>query len=193
MDWSTVFQNSPLGMAVYDGRGCFVLSNRAYQALHGYSEEELRNTSVLDITHEADRNLTSARFAQLLSGELSEVKVEKRHYRRDGTMIWVNVTLAAIPGDNGPPQHLMGIVEDITERKRAEGRANGHGGSAVTPREREVLRLVAEGRSTRLIAEDLGISVKTVESHRTNIMRKLQLRSVTDMVLYAVRHGIIHL
>jgi DNA-binding NarL/FixJ family response regulator len=62
---------------------------------------------------------------------------------------------------------------------------------ATTPRERQIIQLVAESRSSKEIAATLGISVKTVESHRTNIMRKLRLRSVSDLVRYAIRNGIV--
>jgi DNA-binding NarL/FixJ family response regulator len=63
--------------------------------------------------------------------------------------------------------------------------------SALTSREREVVQLVAEGKSSKEVASLLGISVKTVETHRATIMRKLQLRSVADLVRYAVRNGIV--
>ena len=61
----------------------------------------------------------------------------------------------------------------------------------VTPREREIIQLVAEGQSTKEIAAQLDISIKTVESHRTNIMRKLGLRSMSEMVRFAIRNGIV--
>ena len=64
-------------------------------------------------------------------------------------------------------------------------------GTTLTPREREVLQLVAEGRSTKDVAERLGLSVKTVETHRTNLMRKLDLHSLADLVRYAIRNGVI--
>ena len=60
----------------------------------------------------------------------------------------------------------------------------------LTLREREVLQLIAEGRATKEIAERLHISVKTVESHRKNIMEKLKLHSVAELTKYAVRHGL---
>lgn len=63
--------------------------------------------------------------------------------------------------------------------------------SVLTPREREVLQLVAEGKTTKEIATALNLSVKTAETHRTNLMRKLDLHSVADLTLYAVRNGIV--
>jgi len=71
------------------------------------------------------------------------------------------------------------------------GAADEVAGEALTPREREVLQLVAEGRSSKSIAARLGVTVKTVESHRASLMRKLHLRTVADLVRYAVRNGLV--
>lgn len=65
------------------------------------------------------------------------------------------------------------------------------GRNPLTPREREVVQLLAEGSSTKEVAVTLGLSFKTAETHRSNIMRKLQLHSVSDLVLYAVRNNIV--
>ena len=62
---------------------------------------------------------------------------------------------------------------------------------ALTPRERETVQMVAEGKSSKEIAAILGISVKTVETHRAAVMRKLDLRSVADLVRYSIRNGIV--
>jgi DNA-binding NarL/FixJ family response regulator len=71
--------------------------------------------------------------------------------------------------------------------------AQRHCGSllGVTSREREIVQLVAEGRSNKQATTTLGISVKTIEAHRANIMRKLQLRTVSDLVRYAIRNKIV--
>jgi DNA-binding NarL/FixJ family response regulator len=63
--------------------------------------------------------------------------------------------------------------------------------SALTPREREIVQLVGEGRSTKELADKLGISPKTAETHRTNIMRKLNLHSVSEVVRYAIRNKLV--
>ena len=63
--------------------------------------------------------------------------------------------------------------------------------NSLSTREHEVLQLVAEGKGNKEIAETLGISIKTVQSHRTNTMRKLQVHSASELVRYAIRHHII--
>jgi DNA-binding NarL/FixJ family response regulator len=62
---------------------------------------------------------------------------------------------------------------------------------AMTAREREIIQLIAEGQSSKAAASTLGVSVKTIESHRSNIMRKLRLRSISDLVRYAIRNKIV--
>jgi DNA-binding NarL/FixJ family response regulator len=64
-------------------------------------------------------------------------------------------------------------------------------GDALTAREREVIQLLAEGRTSKEVAVMLNLSVKTAETHRTNLMRKLGLHSVADLTRYAIRNGIV--
>ncbi len=63
--------------------------------------------------------------------------------------------------------------------------------SELTPREREIVQLIAEGKATKEVAEVLGISVKTADTHRTNLMRKLNLHSTAELVRYAIRNQIV--
>ncbi len=63
----------------------------------------------------------------------------------------------------------------------------------LTKREKEVLCLVAEGHTNRQVAERLGIKIKTVETHRANIMNKLALRNLAQLVKYAIREGMVKL
>ena len=62
---------------------------------------------------------------------------------------------------------------------------------ALTPRQREILQMVAEGKSTKQIAFELNVSVKTVETHRAALMERLGIHDLAGLVLYAVRHGVI--
>jgi DNA-binding NarL/FixJ family response regulator len=74
--------------------------------------------------------------------------------------------------------------------RRAHGKMKG-GSSPLTPREREVVQLLAEGKSSKEVAVALNLSVKTAETHRANIMRKLDVHSISELVLYAVKNNIV--
>jgi DNA-binding NarL/FixJ family response regulator len=76
---------------------------------------------------------------------------------------------------------------------RPDEEGEGSQQCVLTPREREVIQLVAEGKTTKEVATALSLSVKTAETHRTNLMRKLNLHSVAALTLYAVRNGIVHI
>ncbi len=83
------------------------------------------------------------------------------------------------------------LIEDYV--RKARGGEAGEPAEPLTARERQVLRLIAEGNTNLEIAEKLTVSKKTVESHRANIMRKLDLHTVTDLVKYALKRGMIKL
>jgi len=89
------------------------------------------------------------------------------------------------------PSLTSRLVQDYL--KRAEGDDQSLVYDYLTPREREVLTLIAEGLSNAEIADKLVISAKTVDRHRENIMRKLNLHSRVDLVKYAIRIGLIDL
>jgi len=82
------------------------------------------------------------------------------------------------------------ILGDYVERMAEGGGADPSAFSVLTEREREVLQLVAEGQTTKEIADALYISVKTVESHRQNIMEKTGLHNVAELTKYAIREGL---
>ena len=68
---------------------------------------------------------------------------------------------------------------------------NKHAFSLLTEREKEVLQLIAEGKSTKQIASNLNVSTKTIESHRRQVMGKLNIRNIADLTKYAIREGLI--
>ena len=81
------------------------------------------------------------------------------------------------------------LLEDYVRKLQRSGVEDSF--DLLTPREREILQLVAEGKSNKDVANLLNLSVYTVETHRANLMQKLNLRSVPELILYAVRKGII--
>jgi DNA-binding NarL/FixJ family response regulator len=83
------------------------------------------------------------------------------------------------------------VAREIVEQVRSPRRGSTEPFAALSAREREVLRLIADGLSAKEIASSLGISTKTVEAHRTSLMRKLGARKATELVRYAVRHGLV--
>jgi len=85
------------------------------------------------------------------------------------------------------PAVSKGVVSDYVQRLRNEEEPV----DLLTPRQREVLQLIAEGQSTKDIARRLDLSVKTVETHRTQLMKQLDIHEVTGLVRYALRAGLV--
>jgi len=80
------------------------------------------------------------------------------------------------------------VIEGYLQRRPTENVASS---DKLTSREREILQLLAEGHSNKEIAKLLNLSVKTVETHRTNLMKKLGLHSLAELVRYAIRNGLV--
>ena len=85
------------------------------------------------------------------------------------------------------PDIARGVIDDYVEL--SSSLSDNPAFVVLTPREREILQQLAEGKSTKEMAGDLSVSVKTVETHRRNIMEKLDLHSVAELTKYAVREG----
>jgi DNA-binding NarL/FixJ family response regulator len=101
--------------------------------------------------------------------------------------------VAAIEALRHHKPFLTSEVNEVVLRGYLDGvePLKGEGTGELTPREREIVQLLAEGNSSKEVAAKLNIAVKTVETHRANVMRKLDLHSVTELVRYAIRNNII--
>ena len=118
--WRSVFENSAIGVALTDLNGRFLATNRVFQAMVGYTEEELRAVSFLDVTHADYRQANWALVTELLEGKQRQFQIEKKYLRKDGSSIWVSNNVSLVPGTERVPRFIMALSEDITQRKRAE-------------------------------------------------------------------------
>lgn len=85
------------------------------------------------------------------------------------------------------PAVSKGVVSDYVQRLRTDEQP----ADALTPRQREVLQLIAEGQSTKEIARRLDLSIKTVETHRTQLMKQLDIHEIAGLVRFAIRTGLV--
>ncbi len=118
--WRSVFENSAIGVALTDLDGRFLATNPIYQKMVGYSEEELRALSFLDITDADYRDANGALIAELLEGSRQQFQIEKQYRRKDGSLFWVRNNVSLIPNAENGPTLIMALCEDIMERKGAE-------------------------------------------------------------------------
>jgi len=114
------FANAAVGIAHIGLQGEWLRVNPRMCEILGYPPEELARRTFLDLTHPADIHADMHQFEQLKRGELEGYKIEKRYFRKEGTLIWAQLTASLQRAEDGSPLYCISVVEDITERKRAE-------------------------------------------------------------------------
>jgi len=119
-EYRTVFEHAPLGLTTFDESGGFLQANQAFCAMMGYSEEELRNMTFLDLTHPDDIDPSLAPQDPALSVDASNT-IRRRYVRRDGRIVDAIVHLVSVPASTGRSGQIVAQVEDVTRRTDAEG------------------------------------------------------------------------
>jgi len=109
-----------IGIAHVDAAGRFLHANRCLCELLGYSREELLGMTVKQVSHPQDKNVTDEVRARLRAGVIDSFQMEKRYLRKDGTAVWVGLTISVARGPSGEPLHDVAVVQDISARKQAE-------------------------------------------------------------------------
>jgi PAS domain S-box-containing protein len=167
--------------------------NRAWLEFRGRSMAEETGNGWTEGLHPDDRDICLETYLKSFTAR-QPYRLEYRLQRADGEYRWVE--------DQGIPRldaagvcaGFSGAAVDISDRRRPYVKPDEEALRIVftlTERERQVLVLVAEGKSTRRAARQLGISYKTVESHRSRILEKLGVHETASMVRYAIRAGLI--
>lgn len=120
--YSTMVELAAVGISQVDVDGRFVHVNRRLCEMLGYTSSELLQLNFRQVTHSDDRSCTDKDLSRLAAGEIDSFRAEKRYLRKDGSEIWVNVTVATKRDSRGHRLQDIAIIEDITERKEAQSR-----------------------------------------------------------------------
>ncbi|MFQ5524830.1 MAG: CHASE domain-containing protein [Thermoanaerobaculia bacterium] len=115
-----VFENAAVGVAVVDADEHPSISNAALQRMLGYSGEELAAMKFAEFTHPEDVDADLQQFRKLTAGTLPHYEMEKRYTTKSGETIWGYLTVSLVRDPEGEPLFAIGMVQDITERKKAE-------------------------------------------------------------------------
>ncbi|HZQ81346.1 MAG TPA: PAS domain S-box protein [Gaiellaceae bacterium] len=113
------FDSTSVGMALTAFDGTFVQVNRHLADMLGYSEAELMKLGVRGITYPDDLPENEAQISRLLTDEISDFSLEKRYVRKDGSLLWANLTVSLVRGYDGEPTHMVSHILDITRQKEA--------------------------------------------------------------------------
>jgi DNA-binding NarL/FixJ family response regulator len=153
------------------------------------------HVSGLEVAERVTRGLTSTRVI-ILSMHSSEEYACRAlqagasgYLLKDSGLAELEIALRAVARGQSylSPAVSRHVIADYLER--TGGVPSGL--SRLTPRQREVLRQIAEGKTTKAIARDLGVSVKTVETHRTQLMDRLDIHEIAGLVRFAIRIGLV--
>lgn len=201
------FEDNPLPMWVFDPQTCVFLDvNEAAIRHYGYSRDEFLGMTIKDIRPPEDVPPLLARIRAGFPGRTQ--RVLGRHMTKDRRVIEVEIYAQQGLWNGRRAEFIQ--VRDITQLKRAEETLQNLSGrllhlqdvllridasrtenGELTPREYEILQLLAEGHTNKEIASALRISAYTAETHRRNIMQKLNLHSVAQLTRYAIRNQLL--
>lgn len=116
----SMFENAAVAKGMASPELRFIQVNRAYCEMFGYSEDELRAMSPVDLTHPEDDGASAGLMRELLSGALTSGRVVKRYRHKDGHTVWGEQTVTLFRDAQGHPEFFLAEVVDVTERRRAE-------------------------------------------------------------------------
>ncbi|HLK54925.1 MAG TPA: PAS domain S-box protein [Chthonomonadaceae bacterium] len=114
-----IFELAAVGIARVAPDGSWLDVNHKLCEIVGYTREEMLAKTFQDITHPEDLNTDLAYIRQMLAGEIQSYSVEKRFFHKDGSIVWINLTVTLVR-ESGQPKYFISVVEDITANKRAE-------------------------------------------------------------------------
>ena len=115
-----LFDHAPLGIVIVGPDRAILDCNVAFQKMLGYSLEELKALTVPDVSYAEDDLATRVHYKDMLEGKIKSFTMEKRHIRKDGSILWTNLTGSMVRDGKSAPQFVFGIVEDISGRKKME-------------------------------------------------------------------------
>jgi PAS domain S-box-containing protein len=118
--YRSTFQSAGVGVAHVSPEGRWLRVNRKLCDIVGYSEPELLNLTFQQITHPDDLPSDLGQTEKLLDGTLDMFSMEKRYIRKNGSHVWINLTVSCMRDATGKPDHFISVIEDINARKDAE-------------------------------------------------------------------------
>jgi len=184
--WRTTFENSAISMMMADFAGRIFAANRAFRNLLGYTESELYSLTFLDVTYEEDRKTNLELVRELAEGTRQHFQIEKRYYRKGGTLVWARDNVAIVPGTGDVAPFWFNVVEDITAHKEAE--------QALRKTKAELARvsnLTTLGELAASIAHEINQPLTAVTNNSNACLRLLASHSLQPEVLHRALEEIV--
>ena len=140
----STFEQAAVGIAHVSTEGKFIRLNQKFCEIVGYTKDEMLNLSFQHITHPDDLEIDLEYVRQVLRGEKNNYSLEKRYCRKDGSLIWVNLTVSLLLDDSGEPKYFISVINDITQSKRVAERLRAIGSELIFAEERERQRIASD-------------------------------------------------
>ena len=118
----SIFENAAIGVTLTDMQGRLLRCNPAFSRMLGYGAGELDGRPFSQLTDPADVEPNLQYYRALAAGEIDHFRMEKRYLRKHGEVLWAQLTVSKVPADDGTPRFTIGMIEDISDRKRYESR-----------------------------------------------------------------------
>jgi len=115
-----VFEQAAVGMCLVSEKGKFLRTNRRFCEIIGYTAREFLERDCIETTHPDDREMDAERVSRVLAGEFQNQTWEKRYLHKNGTTVWCRISLSLIPGESDRERQFMGVIEDITQRRKRD-------------------------------------------------------------------------
>ena len=160
--WRSIFETSTLGITIFGQDLHYIATNAAFRAMLGYTDEELRQLTPLDITVEEERWRTQIQLADLQQGKVAHYEVVKRYRRKDGKVVWGHGSMAQVAESR--PKMFIGTMVDITESKQAE---------ATLAELRRAARINRLGAMTASIAHEINQPLAAIAANTSAALRWL--------------------
>ena len=152
----TTFERAAIGIAHSSPDGCWLRVNQRFCDMLGYSREELATRTFQDVTYPDDLAASLTCLRRLLAGELDVCELDKRYLRKDGTLIWVHLTVSLLRTPAGAPDYFISMVQDIAERKRLEQeREAAYAEAEATNAQLRALQALTDTALSHLALDDL--------------------------------------
>jgi PAS domain S-box-containing protein len=119
--WRAMVETAPIGIVTFGSEHRrYVTANKSFQQITGYTEDELRNLTPLEITHEDDRERLRKHVDRIVAGLQRRYRIEKRYRSKHGEIVWADISTFVVRATDNTPAFLGAVAVDITDRKRAE-------------------------------------------------------------------------
>ncbi|MBX6354794.1 MAG: EAL domain-containing protein [Micromonosporaceae bacterium] len=120
--FGAIFAKAAIGIGISDEHGRIVQVNQALADMLGYRQEEMRGMNVLEMTHPSDPPEMWQQYEKMARGEVDHLRMEKAYYRRDGAVVWTDLTVSQLRDEQGRPQFNVAVIDDVTERHHLQER-----------------------------------------------------------------------